>query len=138
MQQESTRTSSPVEGDSELRDLFPELTRFYGLGFSELMAMPRWVLRLYAEAIIPLTAREQLNALDVSVYPHLKQEDATKIFNRNRDAAYGSIVAAEPPALMNPELFGIAVEYVGGGPSASPQNTLVPAPSDIDYWGDDD
>jgi hypothetical protein len=83
--EEAQRSSSQVDG--ELRLLWPQLTRFYGIGPTELAVTPRSIIRLYANAIPALSADEQLMRLEASVYPHMKQADARRVArDRQRDA----------------------------------------------------
>jgi hypothetical protein len=79
------RSSSRV--DAELRLLWPQLSRFYGIGPAELADTPRAIIRLYVDAIPALVADEQLTRLEASVYPHMKQSDARRVArDRQRQA----------------------------------------------------
>lgn len=57
----------------ELLELFPALSYFYGLGFLEMLRMPRWALRAYANALDRLQAEEELASVRATAYPHLKR-----------------------------------------------------------------
>lgn len=105
---EQTRSSKPAADDPELRDLFPQLTRFYGLSFFELMAMPRWAIRIYAEALDVLSARERLDAIEASAFPHMSESDASDLQGRYLDVVNAGIAADAPP-LVDPGAFGIEV-----------------------------
>jgi hypothetical protein len=50
---------------------FPQLSRFYGLSFYELVRMPRWAVRMYVDAMEPLQALEQLQAIDAASSPYM-------------------------------------------------------------------
>lgn len=63
-------------------DIWPQLTRFYGIPPSELARMPRVVIIKYIEQMGPISSSEQLDALEASVYPHVKQADARRISRR--------------------------------------------------------
>lgn len=62
--------------------VWPRLTRFYGISPAELEAMPGLLRRMYARAIDELAAAEQLLALEASVFPHLKKNDAQRVHRR--------------------------------------------------------
>lgn len=52
--------------------VFPTLTFWYGLSFNELMAMPNWALRLYAESLGDLIAEYQGLLLTAAAFPWMK------------------------------------------------------------------
>jgi len=107
---------SSSETDAELRLLWPQLTRFYGIGPAELAVTPRNIVRVYAEAIPALVADEQLLRLEASVYPHMKQADARRVARDRQRAAKRMYVegpAREPADGIEPTLaeVGIGLEW---------------------------
>lgn len=63
---------------------FPTLTFWYGIGYNELMEMPNWALRLYAEALPGLLAEYQALHLTASAYPYMTKEGQRGVQRRLR------------------------------------------------------
>lgn len=131
---EAQRSSNQVDG--ELRLLWPQLTRFYGIGPAELAETPRGIVRLYAEAIPALTADEQLMRLEASVYPHMKQADARRVARERQRAAkrmFDEAPAQEPSDGIPKTLaeVGIGLEWaeapVTNGPVVDPWSVELDA-----------
>ena len=72
--------------DAELR-LYPKLTRFYGIGPSELAHTPRWLVRLYAEMMDGIEAEEQLAAITAASSPYMEKADGEAMMNDLRSSA---------------------------------------------------
>lgn len=59
--------------------LWPRLTRFYGITPSELARLPRWLVRLYIEALDSLYAKEQLDAIQAGTAAYMESADADSL-----------------------------------------------------------
>lgn len=70
--------------------LWPRLSRFYGLSFSELRRMKRPFVRMYAEQMETIHAEEMLDRLTVSAFPYMEEADHKKTHTH-----YARIVKAE-------------------------------------------
>lgn len=78
-------TSSPNRGDerawedvrdrrlAQFRSVYPDLSRYYGMGWEEIARMPPWLKKIYVEALPRLKAEEQLAALQAAGFPHMKK-----------------------------------------------------------------
>lgn len=115
MAEAQEKSSSPVDG--ELRLLWPQLSRFYGIGPAELAETPRSIVRLYAEAIPALVADEQLMRLEAAVYPHMKQADARRVARERQRVArrmFDEVPPQEPSDGIPRTLaeVGIGLEWV--------------------------
>jgi hypothetical protein len=97
-------------------EIWPRLSRFYGLSFAELYSMPRMFLRMYAEAYPILVAEEHLHALQVVSYPYMDENDQKELFAELRDRA-------DLPAVAGAEL---------GPSSTGPIRFVVMPPKEAD------
>ena len=66
---------------TSLRD-WPRLTRFYGIGPSELASLPHAVITMYAEQLATIEAEEIELAIMVSDMPHAEEKDRKSVFRR--------------------------------------------------------
>jgi hypothetical protein len=78
--------------------------------------MPRWLWRIYLEKLPALKAAEQLDAIEVTAFPHLKKEDKQRLV-RSLSRAAGREAKATVPASHEENVstlggMGIAVEVV--------------------------
>ncbi len=71
-------TTSPSKTSDRLA-FFPRLTRFYGMSFTELSALPRAILKLYLDAMPALEAEEQLSAIQASSFAYSEQADQKRL-----------------------------------------------------------
>ena len=106
MQKQRTTTSEPR--GSEITDLWPVLTRFYGLSPLELATLPRTILRAYAREMGRIRSEEQLLALEASAYPHLKKADARSLARRHERAARRGFATSARIAGSEKEMVGMA------------------------------
>jgi hypothetical protein len=79
--------------DDQLREAvtkqFPVLTFWYGLQFSELVELPRWVIDAYVRALPRLLAAHELILSRAAVYPHLKPSAMRSVSSRLTRLAEG-------------------------------------------------
>jgi hypothetical protein len=75
---------------ASLRD-WPRLTRFYGIGPSELASLPHAVITMYAEQLPSIQAEETELAIMVSDMPHAEEKDRKSVFRR-----LGRFIRPEP------------------------------------------
>lgn len=57
----------------EISDVFPALSFYYGLSFTELANMPRWAIRVYVNALDRLLAESESTLARAAAYPNLKK-----------------------------------------------------------------
>ena len=98
---------------------WPFLTRFYGIPPSELARMSPVYMKPYIDAIRPISAIEQLLALEASAYPHLKKNDARAVARRHERAArrspWGKPAALNQDPPEDKAAFVTAVTEMGIG-----------------------
>ena len=58
--------------------LYPRLTRFYGLSPEQLMRMPRPLVFLYIDEMITLAAEEQLMCMEAAAWPHMDEDSRSE------------------------------------------------------------
>lgn len=109
MRAQAQRTTTSEPHGSEISDLWPVLTRFYGLSPLELAALPRTILRAYAREMGRIRSEEQLLALEASAYPHLKSSDARSVARRHERAARRGFSTPARVAGSDKELAGMAI-----------------------------
>jgi hypothetical protein len=89
-------SSEHDDGDPDLLR-WPRLTRFYGIGPSELLEMPRKLIDIYEDKILELQAEEQLTAMQVADHPHLEERSRRTVReNLVRLAGFQSAEAIDP------------------------------------------
>ncbi len=86
----SSTMTETTRSDLELTELYPLLTRFYGISPRELATWPRQFIQSYAEAVPHLIAREQLLALEVAIFPYMKREAARQTVQNYKRRGLGS------------------------------------------------
>lgn len=59
--------------------LWPRLTRFYGIGPSEIAQTPRAILELYLEQMTAIRAQEQLMGIQAATMPHANEQSSRRI-----------------------------------------------------------
>lgn len=75
---------------------WPDLTRWYGLSFVELSAMPNWARELYEESLPRIKAEELGRMIDASAFPQMQKKAQEKLIRRlNRDLNQGKKEEAE-------------------------------------------
>jgi hypothetical protein len=105
--------------ERELR-AFPSLTRFYGIGPEELARIPLNILRIYADEMPRIQAREQLLAMQVAAYPYLKPASQREAWRRlQRRAREHKVEAALiPQEKLKETLAGIGIGFYTNEPKA--------------------
>lgn len=88
----TTRSSTELTGlraakRREIEREWPQLSYYYGLSFTELAHMPRWLRRAYVRELPRLRARERLAEIETTLMPHMSHEDQRSIMNRLNRAA---------------------------------------------------
>ena len=101
----------------EIETVWPRLTREYGLSPNQIAAMPRWLRRVYIEAIPRILAEEQLAAIEVALFPHMKKEDQRSMHRKiSRMARVEREEPAAPKSMEEMQalaaMAGIGVEVV--------------------------
>ncbi len=96
--------------------LWPALSRFYGLSFTELRKMPRWAVRLYVEEMEVLHAHEQMDALEAMSFPYMEDDDRSTVADGYSDAiARGRARAGNGEVERKPLPDALALGAVGIG-----------------------
>lgn len=80
-------------------EAFPVLSFWYGLGYDELMEMPNWVLKLYAEALPGLLAEYQALHLTATSYPYMTKEGQRGVQRRLRQSIRGGVESTRRPKI---------------------------------------
>lgn len=110
------RSDSSVIQDEEVRELWPRLTRFYGLSYEELKRLPRIILDRYTEMMPMLQADEQVRALEASAYPHVDAETARSIYRfwvNVRTAGFAALSTSEVKKPSHPgDISQLGIEVV--------------------------
>jgi len=122
--------------DAEFK-AWPMLTYYYGLGFQDLMLMPRWLKQSYMLELPRFIGRDRLRAAEASVLPHIEQPARDAAFAHMRAQA-GITIA--PVVIDKPKFdgtlrgIGINVKRAEGKsrgrrkPKAKPGQRMVPTP----------
>lgn len=63
------------------------LTYYYGIGFQDLMLMPRWMRTLYLSELPKFVGRDRLRAVEASLMPHIEQDARDKAMQHIREQA---------------------------------------------------
>lgn len=110
-------TASPDRFSEELRNeveqVWPELTRFYGLQPSELARLPKWMRNAYVKGMSRLHAREQLALVTAVGFPHMKAAERKRLSRTLMNQA--GFAEAPPQQATSHEAiaaFGIPVTVV--------------------------
>ena len=99
---------------------FPTLTFWYGLSYDELMEMPNWVLRLYAEALPGLLAEYQAIHLTAASYPYMTKEGQRGVQRRLRQSIRRQERVRQPK--LTRDAYKARMEALGfGWEDVSPQ-----------------
>lgn len=69
---------------AEIRQLWPELTFHYGITPAELKDTPNWMLRIYADALPQLLARQQLGRIEAMSFSNMDDPSRAEVMNRLR------------------------------------------------------
>lgn len=99
----------------EIEEVWPSLSFYYHLSFSELIQMPRWARRIYAEALGGLLAETELMFARASAYPHMKKGAASKYVSELRKLIKRRQRTGERPSVQELAEMGIRVIEKGGG-----------------------
>lgn len=92
------------------------LSRFYGLSFSELARMPRVFVQMYVDALPRIRALEQMYALDVSTFAHMKENAQKRVIaDINKDLNKGVQRERPKPEPVSREQFGALAGAIGIG-----------------------
>lgn len=62
--------------------MFARMMRFYSLGYREILSLPIDIFQQLYEAITVIDAEENLLALNVSAYPHMKKSSQDTLRRR--------------------------------------------------------
>lgn len=108
---QTTVTSIDVT-DPEIQ-LWPRLTRFYGLSFDELRVMPRPFVYVYLNEMPSLIAEEQLRAIEAASYAHMDEDGRNESYKRWSGSLKTDDVEAEAPILHDAaSLAKIGIKFV--------------------------
>lgn len=122
--------------DPELR-VWPLLTYYYGIGFQDLMLMPRWMRALYMSELPKFIGRDRLRAAEAALLPHVNQDARDQTFRDMRRAAELG-APARAKVLEKPKFdgtlrgIGIGVKRESGSsrgrrkPKVKPGTRMVP------------
>lgn len=125
--------------DPEYR-VWPMLTFHYGIPFSDLMLMPRWMKLEYLRQLPTFIGQERLRAAEVAMLPHVPQETRDVIFANIRRAA--GLDGTSAPRIEKAKFdgtltgIGIGVKKLAGKsrgrvkPKVKPGERMVPLPVD--------
>jgi hypothetical protein len=83
----ATEDSVRAKRRAEVEQLYPELTRFYGLTPAELAATPQNILKIYIKKLPILKAREQLDAIGAATFINLPKDARTRVLRALERAA---------------------------------------------------
>jgi hypothetical protein len=91
--------------------LYPRLTRFYGLSPKQLMRMPRPLVFLYIDEMVTLAAEDQLVRMQASAYPHMDEDGR----NESHDDWMKQMKREGSDEAQVPELARMPVQLAGMG-----------------------
>jgi hypothetical protein len=93
----------------EVEEVWPALSFYYGLGFIELLRMPRWVRRAYTQQLDQLLAERELMTARAAAFPHLKPSDAREYVNDLRRRVRAPETSGSRPSAGALKGMGITV-----------------------------
>jgi hypothetical protein len=84
MSPETKRSELPDEAPNRLERYkdYPDLTYWFGLTPEELYVLPRWMRRVYVEALPRLKAEVTVDRINAAMFPKLKKSDRSRTANK--------------------------------------------------------
>lgn len=67
---------------ARIENEYPLLSFHYGLTYSDIVSMPRWLRRAYTRRLPELLAAEDMRRIEAAAFPNMKQATARSVIRR--------------------------------------------------------
>ena len=106
-------TRPPRDMLKEDLELLPDLSFWYGLSFIELVNLPNWVLRMYAQALSRLKAELEIVHNRAASFAHMKKSAQREIMSElNRRVREGREPRKIDKSGMKGAIAGIGLAFI--------------------------